>query len=170
MNKLQRKYFIQKEKEYMESKVKAENSPKLMFLMDALAYLEKQKEQSTDAKSERVIKAARRVLNNWLDGTDCPDVSGDFAELEYAIREYDGEEKQKDSKVVKFDHDKPAEWSEEDEKFISILIDRINEWYLLSEKLCKYEDREHFSPQHKDWLIEKIKSFRPQSHWKPSRG
>ena len=55
-----------------------------------------QKEKKTDAKSERVIKAARRVLNNWLDGTDCPDVSGDFAELEYAILEYDGEEKLKE--------------------------------------------------------------------------
>lgn len=38
-------YFIRKEKEYIESKVKPENSPKLMFLIDALAYLEKQKEQ-----------------------------------------------------------------------------------------------------------------------------
>lgn len=63
-------------------------------------WLEKQKEQKTDAKSERVIKAARSVLNNWLDGTDCPDVSGDFTELEYAIREYDGEEKQKEQKPI----------------------------------------------------------------------
>lgn len=70
---------------------------------DILAYLEKQKEQkhdAIDAKSERVIKAARRVLNNWLDGTDCPDVSGDFAELEYAIRKYDGEEKQKEQEHI----------------------------------------------------------------------
>ena len=56
----------------------------------------KEPKHATDSKSERVIKAARSVLNNWLDGTDCPDVSGDFAELEYAIREYDGEEKQKE--------------------------------------------------------------------------
>ena len=60
------------------------------------------------------------------------------------------------------------EWSEEDEKFISILIQRINEWYLLSEKICKYEDRDRVSSQHKDWLIGKIKSLRPQPHWKPS--
>lgn len=65
------------------------------FLMEIL---EMQKEQPTDEKTERVIKAARRVLNNWLDGTDCPDVSGDFAELEYAIRKYDGEEMQKEQK------------------------------------------------------------------------
>lgn len=70
-------------------------------LREIEVWLEKQKEpkhDATDAKSERVIKAARSVLNNWLDGTDCPDVSGDFAELEYAIREYDGEEKQKEQK------------------------------------------------------------------------
>jgi len=88
------------------------------------------------AKSERVIKAARRVLNNWLDDTGCPDVSGDFVELEYAIRKYDGEEKQKESlhiqetckenaekqneqKPVPFscghENGEPA-WSEEDEK------------------------------------------------------
>lgn len=69
-----------------------------------LAWLEKQKEpkHATDSKSERVIKAARSVLNNWLDGTDCPDVSGDFAELEYAIREYDGDDKQKEQGPISF--------------------------------------------------------------------
>lgn len=71
-----------------------ESEEELAMFKAGLAYLERQKEQPADAKSERVIKAARRVLNNWLDGTDCPDVSGDFAELEHAIREYDGEEKQ----------------------------------------------------------------------------
>ena len=63
-----------------------------------VAYLEKQKERPSDAKLERVIRASRRVLNNWLDGGDNPDVSGDFTELEHAIREYDGEEKQKEQK------------------------------------------------------------------------
>ena len=87
---------------------------------------EKQKENPVDDKSERVINAARRVLNNWLDGTGCPDVSGDFTELEYAIREYDGEEKQK-----------PAEW--EDYK------DKIDIPYCSSEKEqkpaeCELED------------------------------
>ena len=71
-------------------------------------WLEKQKERPTGAKLERVIEASRRVLNNWLDGSDCPDVSGDFAELEYAIREYDGEEKQKEcvaEEMQKFNED-----------------------------------------------------------------
>lgn len=75
-----------------------ESEKELAMFKAGLAYLKKQKEQPTDAKSKRVIKAARSVLNNWLDGTDCPDVSGDFAELEYAIREYDGEERQKEQK------------------------------------------------------------------------
>ena len=59
------------------------------------------------------------------------------------------------------------EWSEEDEEFISILIERINQLYVVSEKLCKYEDRDRLNPKHKDWLIEKIKSLKP-NHWKPS--
>lgn len=106
---------------------------------EAISYLEKQKEQPADAKSERVIKAARRVLNNWLDGTDCPDVSGDFAELEYAIREYDGEEKQKEQK--------PVEWSEEDERIANEILDHFNtgnaEWF--------------------NWFNARFKSLRPQS-------
>ena len=60
------------------------------------------------------------------------------------------------------------EWSEEDEEFISILIERINQLYVVSEKLCKYEDRDRLNPKHKDWLIEKIKSLKPYHYWKPS--
>lgn len=67
---------------------------------DTIAKYEKKAQKPADEKSERVIKAAKRVLNNWLDGTDCPDVSGDFAELEHAIREYDGEERQKEQKPL----------------------------------------------------------------------
>lgn len=76
---------------------------------------ERQKEpehDATDAKSERVIKAARSVLNNWLDGTNCPDVSGDFTELEYAIREYDGEEKQKEPENTSASVMIPSCWEE----------------------------------------------------------
>ena len=54
------------------------------------------------------------------------------------------------------------EWSKDDEEFISILIERINQLYVVSEKLCKYEDRDRLNPKHKDWLIEKIKSLKPQ--------
>lgn len=56
-------YFIQKEKEYMESKVKLENSPKLMFLMDACAYLERQKEQQPAEWSEEDEKMLASFLH-----------------------------------------------------------------------------------------------------------
>jgi len=65
--------------------------------LKAIEWLEKQKEQPTDAKSERVIKAARRVLENWIYGDVNADVSGDLTELEYAFKDYDGEEKQKEN-------------------------------------------------------------------------
>ena len=74
-----------------------------------LAWLEKQKDKPVDAKLKRVLRAARRVLNNWLDGGDNPDVSGDFTELEHAIREYDGEEKQKEQKPIQFKNDELVE-------------------------------------------------------------
>lgn len=57
-------HFIQKEKEYMESKVELENSPKLRFLMDALDYLEKKRESTwteEDDTFERNILP--RILN-----------------------------------------------------------------------------------------------------------
>lgn len=122
------------------------------FYDEAISYLEKQKEQPTDAKLERVIKAARRVLNNWLDGTDCPDVSGDFAELEYAIREYDSEEKQKEQK--------PAEWNEEDENTRHDIIVRL-------ESLSEYETQ-HLAKAYLQKEISWLKALRPQPHWKPS--
>lgn len=115
-----------------------------------IAYLKKQKEPPTDAKLERVVKAARRVLNNWLDGTDCPDVSGDFAELEYAIREYDGEEKQKEQK--------PAEWSEEDELLRNACVAFIQD-----EKFKGYER----AYECVDWLKSLFERFnlQPKQEW-----
>ena len=81
-----------------------ESEKELAMFKAGLAYLEKQ------AKSERVIKAARRVLNNWLDDSGCLDMSGDFTELEYAIREYDGDEKQKEPENVSASTMAPSCW------------------------------------------------------------
>ena len=80
------------------------------------------------AKSERVIKEARRVLNNWLDDTGCSDVSGDFTELEYAIRKYDGEEKQKESLHIQETCKENADSFTEDERIRKFLIQHISEW------------------------------------------
>ena len=143
-----------------------------------VTWLEKQKEPTIGAKSERVIKAARRVLNNWLYGDVSADVSGDLTELEYAIREYDGEEKQKEQESaecmadsIKFDEGfktgrevgfregvesvKPAEWSEDEDQLIGFIFDLLNdlEWskdYAMSKKEC----------------LERLNSLRPS--WKPS--
>ena len=79
-------------------------------------------EETEDASLD---EAARRVLNNWLDGTDCPDVSGDFTEFEYAIREYDGDEKQKEQKPIEC-----IEFANEFEKQVSHLLASVlnGEW------------------------------------------
>lgn len=63
-------YFIQKEKEYMESKVKPENSPRLMFFMDALAYLERQNEQKPAEWSEEDDKMLNAIIDDIHCGTD----------------------------------------------------------------------------------------------------
>ena len=128
-----------------------------------LAWLEKL------AKSERVIKAARRVLNNWLDGTDCPDVSGDFVELEYAIREYDGYENQKEQKPVPFscghENGQPTEWSEEDENALKYIHELLVFGYTE-----KFMDAQTAHDMRK-WVNEHLRPDTFQngnSHWKPS--
>ena len=57
-------YFIQKEKEYVESQVKPENSPKLRFLIDSLSWLEKQSEQNPTDKVEQKFKVGDWIVNN----------------------------------------------------------------------------------------------------------
>ena len=52
---------------------------------------------------------------------------------------------------------KPAEWSEEDESFLDSVEEAISNYY----------DLNH-APQYHYWLEEKLKSPRPQPHWKPS--
>jgi len=62
-------------------------------------------------------------------------------------------ERQKDSKVVKFDHDreqKPVEWSDKDKAMLKVAIAVL---------------RRYGHDDVADWL----KSLRPQPHWKPSK-
>ena len=73
----------------------------------------------------------------------------------------DAMEKQKDAKVVKFDHDRehqPAEWSEEDEKMIDKCIELV--LFAMPENISAIKT--------KDQCITWLKSLRPQPHWKPS--
>lgn len=159
-------------------------------------WFEKQKEQPADAKSERVIKAARRVLNNWLDGTDCPDVSGDFAELEYAIREYDGEEKQKPTEKQDYSgltdferaihrgflcagvENVPVEIIKETaQDCLAHIEQKPAEWseedeYVI-DKVIEWAKIVNptstiFEKIPKERFIERLKSLRSQHHWKPS--
>ena len=60
------------------------------------------------------------------------------------------------------------EWSEEDVKMIENIIDTIN----MSIEDCDVDDistKARFSlEKERDWLKNKLKSLRPQSHWKPT--
>lgn len=70
-------------------------------------------------------------------------------------------EKQKD-KVVKFDHDreqKPAGWSEEDEKMRKSIINDLENAETDDEDVQKELNE----------MVAWLKSLRPQPHWKPSK-
>ena len=53
---------------------------------------------------------------------------------------------------------KPAEWSEEDEKFA----------YFVNQFLEYHEKSDPTAKSCKDWFNDRLKSLRPKSHWKPS--
>lgn len=56
---------------------------------------------------------------------------------------------------------KPVEWSEEDEKYMNALIDKL-------ETLNFYNDSFSIGGYRVDIIANWLKSLRPQSHWKPS--
>ena len=56
---------------------------------------------------------------------------------------------------------KPAEWSEEDEKMLTGIIERGSSQPPFGEPALRDEQME--------WLMNRLKSLRPQPHWKPSK-
>lgn len=174
-------YFIQKEKEYMESKVKPENSPKLTFLMDALAYLERQNPkmiQWTGKNLKEVIDFTGKSpkfsewFKSWEEYENYVHSHGDILKLfcedgshyevpvgAWIVKTPDGFNTPSLFKFVQ----KSPEWSEEDEEMLRIVINRVekfNEWateqgYPLDDPTLKQKPT--------DWL----KALNP--HWKPSK-
>lgn len=173
--------FIQKEKEYMESKVKPENSPRLMFLIDTLAYLERQKDKMTAEEYEKSepfqLKLKTQYVNGYQDGLTQKQKPADNSvyppSLEEAIQLYYGTygngkggfdhiSLPKFQDIVKtFVKDygqKFTEWSDKDREFIKDLCNLLAAIAKNNYVGCYY------APE----LINKIRSLRPQPHWKPS--
>lgn len=55
------------------------------------------------------------------------------------------------------------EWSKEDEKIWVTISNLLWEGYNMSDKKTSWE-------KIKDWLLPRVKSLKPQNHWKPSEG
>ena len=137
------------EKEY---KYALERARKGMPMDEVFPELKESEDERIRKAIESIIRMYGKTQGEWITGYDMDTL---VVHLRDAFTYL---EKQKDSKVVKFDHDreqKPAEWSEEDELMISACIAFIQD-----EKFKGYER----SYECIDWL----KSLRPQPHWKPS--
>jgi hypothetical protein len=100
-----------------------------------------------ESEDERIRKEAISIVQSYM---NICDEEGDPCLSGYKVLAY--LERQKDSKVVKFDHDreqKPVEWSDEDKAMLKVAIAVL---------------RRYSHDDVADWL----KSLRPQPHWKPS--
>ena len=105
---------------------------------EALAYLEKQKEHESINESN-IHEPTLDEVRKW----------NEAYEKGYSLGYENGRNEQK-----------PAEWSEEDKKMLNGIIERGNS------EIPKGECG--LTPNQVAWLETRLKSIRPQPHWKPS--
>ena len=99
------------------------------------------------------------VMQEQSDGTFTSyDMAKTFTEGQHYVMEH----------PEKFGLCKPAEWSEEDEKMFNRIIDTVQD----SVAECDCDDtgcKARFALEEEaNWLRNRLKSLRPQLHWKPS--
>lgn len=130
---------------------------------EVLAYLEKQKEQKpvklnddTEVGLDRalqIVKDAKGNLYNYQSDDGIYECCHAIQTLERILKS--GIEQ------------RPAEWSEEDEKCIKDIIDCLK--YLeMEDTERQYNGDRNVNPKRYANMIAKLKSLRPQPHWKPS--
>lgn len=122
---------------------------------EVLAYLERQKERKSVEKlsKEECVKKFKALCDAY--------------EIKLPNREYDIYGLCEDLHKLFGDIQKPAEWSEEDEKCIKDIIDCLK--YLEKEDTERqYNGDRNVNPKRYANMIAKLKSLRPQFHWKPS--
>lgn len=132
------------------------SSEEVKFFMNALAWLEKQKERGPLTKEEEYT--LQRIIER-LEDEGCP---SDWISLLHDIYCLPYE---------KLKEQKPAEWNEEDKEMIERLIRHTQEEF---NELCndRYGHQEIISDlkescrERMNWLENRLKSLRP--HWKPS--
>jgi hypothetical protein len=107
-------------------------------------WLEKQKEQKIVERNEE-DESIRRDLIDFL--ADCTNKKHIVVPERFFVYL----EKQKEQK--------PVEWSEEDERMLTGIIERGSSQVPFGEPALRWEQI--------DWLMNRLKSLRPQPHWKP---
>lgn len=116
---------------------------------EAREVLEKQFPELKESEDERIRKHLVAIVEMYWGKTNDPDKAKDLAYLE----------KQKEQK--------PAEWSEEDEKHSAFIVAALDAYYRLRKESNNYAGQEDLDKA-VDWLHRKFKSLHPQPHWKPS--
>ena len=131
-----------------------------------IAWLEKQGEQkavdsSQTCKMETLMtldEAIEHCKKKSCDDTACGKEHKQLAEWLTELKGYRGS--------VAQEAQKPA-WSEEDERNASYICAAINCYYILREERNNTNGQEDLNKA-RNWLYNKLKFLRPQSHWKPS--
>jgi hypothetical protein len=94
--------------------------------------------------------------NIWSDYPECYfPATKDQRDTLFAKMKEAGYEWLEETKELKKIEQKSAEWSEEDEKMLNSFLHKVEVCNLLTNK--EYA-----------WIINKLKSLKPQNHWKPS--
>lgn len=117
-----------------------------------------------EREDERIRKAIIDALNSH--GNSINLLSSRGYSMDDAISYLEKQKEQKPTPKFKIgdmirdtNEQNPAEWSEEDEKMIDHLIEALPMWAT---------GRIAMLPSQADEYVKRIKSLRPQPHWKPS--
>ena len=134
---------------------------------EALCYLEKQKEPlSVPDKFSGLKSLMLQYLQSAANRKDDAEIESDTDLFGRKILDYVWKQDEKQKEQM------PAEWSKEDEKMLEILISN----YEFLSKKYRDEEKDFFCSlsivqddlDMSEWLEKRLKSLRPQPHWKPS--
>ena len=114
---------------------------------------------SWDAENKKLEKIKQEPL---IEGTfvNVDEVRENFMREVYRVLDADPTNDRANQIIYAFDHlptitIQNAEWSEEDEKMLAAFLNKVEVYDPLSNKESA-------------WVLKKLKSIKPQSHWKPS--
>jgi len=148
---------------------------------ELIEVLQQQFPELKESEDERIRKMLIEMMERWKKAAEDNNVKQDVKDASAAIAYLERQKEQKDYKklyeeVVKSDwfkenyvgkslgeEQQPAEWSEEDEALIENVCTALK-GYALHERKVDLDEHAHRLEE----MSERLKSIRPQPHWKPS--